>query len=376
VRVAVVLEQCWHRVPGGTARAAVEQARAVEARPGHAGQRVEQVGVAAWHRHPPVAPWSPPVPVRHLPMPRRLLYEAWQRWQRPGVERATGPVDAIHATGYTIPPRTRPLVVTMHDVAWRRDPRHFTVRGVRFFESALRRTRDTADLVLCPSRATMRDCVTAGIEQDRLRHVPWGIAGEVASAGAVADVRSRHGLGKPYILFVGTLEPRKNLQRLVEAVRRLPRDDVELLVVGPVGWGDALDRDELGKVADRVRLLGFVPDRDLAPLYRGAAVMCYPALWEGYGLPVAEALAQGAPVVTSAGTATEELVTGGAGLAVDPRDTDAIAGALARVLDEPEEADRLRRAARERADELTWAETARRTVDAFVSVVAAREVGR
>jgi glycosyltransferase involved in cell wall biosynthesis len=168
------------------------------------------------------------------------------------------------------------------------------------------------------------------------------------------------------VLFVGTLEPRKNLPRLLEAMTRLPHDDVVLAVAGPVGWGDALGHsDAVSKLGDRLRLLGFVDPDDLAPLNKGAAAVCYPSLWEGYGLPVAEALAQGAPVVTSTGTATEELVAGGAGVAVDPYDIDAIAGALAKVLDDFDYAEQLRHAALERAAERTWATTASQTIAAY-----------
>lgn len=383
MHVAVVMEQCWHRVPGGTARAALEQVRAVVAYQ----DDVQQVGVSARHREPPAEPWRPVVPVRRLPLPRRLLYEAWHRLNAPWprVERAAGPVDVIHATGYAIPPRSRPLVVTLHDLAWLRDPSHFTRHGVRFFDAALRRTRDTADLVLCPSKATLEDCVDAGIERSRLRQVPWGMDAEVASDDAVAHARARYDLPDRYILFVGTLEPRKNLLRLLEAVRRLPPDDdVALAVAGPVGWGDvrSLLDDHVkqsplasGTDGSRVRLLGFVPPSELAPLNRGAAVVCYPSLWEGYGLPVAEALAQGTPVVTSRGTATEELVEGGAGLAVDPRDTDGIAEALAAVLSDGDLAARLSSAARERARERTWATTAHLTVEAYQTVSGRERAG-
>jgi glycosyltransferase involved in cell wall biosynthesis len=243
----------------------------------------------------------------------------------------------------------------------------FTANGVQFLEGALSRTRDDADLVLCPSNATLDDCVDAGIEPARLRCIPWGMAVDrVASDEEVERVRTRHGLTGRYVLFVGTLEPRKNLPRLLDAMSRLPHEDVVLAVAGPVGWGDALGQsDAVRKLGDRLRLLGFVDPDDLGPLNKGAAVVCYPSLWEGYGLPVAEGLAQGAPVVTSSGTATEELVTGGAGIAVDPYDVDAIAGAVARVLDDFDHAEQLRQAALERAAERTWAATASQTIAAY-----------
>jgi glycosyltransferase involved in cell wall biosynthesis len=372
VRVAVVVEQCWHRVPGGTAGAVVDQVAAVAAT-----GRVEQVGVAARHGHAPPEAWRPAIPIRHLPLPRAVLYRTWHRWRRPAVERATGPVDVIHATGYAIPPGTRPLVVTMHDLAWRRDPSMFTANGVRFFETGLRCVAADADLILCPSQATLDDCATAGIERERLRHVPWGMdrgtaAAEITEA-EVARVRRAHGLDGRYVLSVGTLEPRKNLPRLLDAFARLTTNgdgrhaDVTLAVVGPTGWGESL-AEPVARLGDQVRLVGFVPRGDLAPLYRGAAVMCYPSLWEGYGLPVAEALAAGAPVVTSAGTATEELVAGGVGIVIDPHDPDAIAGALAAVLDDDDLADRLRRAGRKRAAETTWATTAELTIAAYEEV--------
>jgi glycosyltransferase involved in cell wall biosynthesis len=362
MRAAVVIEQCWHRVPGGTAAAVLDQVEAVAAT-----GRVDQVGVAARHREPPGEAWRPAIPVRHLPLPRLALYRTWHRLRWPAVERATGAVDVVHATGYAIPPRTAPLVVTMHDVAWRRDPSMFTRNGVRFFEAGLRCVIDDADLVLCPSRATIDDCAAAGIGRDRLRHVPWGMTAADVTGDEVAQARARYGLSGRYVLSVGTLEPRKNLPRLLEAFARLPQRDITLAVVGPDGWGDSL-AEPAARLGDRLRLTGFVPRSQLAALYGGASVVCYPSLWEGYGLPVAEAMGAGAPVVTSAGTATEELVVGGAGLAVDPLDVDAIAGALASVLDDDQLAARLRTAGRERAAATTWQATAEATIAAYDEV--------
>ena len=363
MRVAVVIEQCWHRVPGGTASAVLDQIDAVAA-----SGAVDQVGVAARHGGPAPEAWRPSIPVRHLRLPRQALYRTWHRLRWPPVQQATGPVDVVHATGYAIPPRSAPLVVTMHDLAWRRDPSMFTRNGVRFFEAGLRCVLDDADLVLVPSRATLEDCVTAGIARARLRHVPWGMTTAEVTADQIDEVRRRYGVTGRYVLSVCTLEPRKNQRRLIEAFARLPHRDVTLVVVGPEGWADA-PSPEVASLGDRLLFTGFVPRGELAPLYGGASVFCYPSLWEGYGLPVAEAMGAGAPVVTSIGTATEELVADGAGLAVDPVDVDAIAGALAAVLDDDDLADRLRAAGRERAAATTWAATAAATVAAYQEVL-------
>ncbi|MBI2710380.1 MAG: glycosyltransferase family 4 protein [Actinobacteria bacterium] len=360
----MTLEQCWHRVPGGTAGAAVELAAALLAR-----EDVDPVGVAAAHRRPPASGAAMPrgLAVRQLPLPRPALYEAWHRARRPAVQRATGPVDVVHATGYAMPPRRgAPVVWSVHDLAWRREPSSFTARGRRFFEAALACAARDADLVLCSSEATRADAQAAGLAPGRLRVVPLGVRARPVTEADVADVRRRHALARPYVLAVGTIEPRKNHRTLIEAMVRLDRRDVDLVLAGPAGWGPSL-ASAAGRLGDRARLLGFVRDADLAALYRGAEVVAYPSTWEGFGLPVLEAMAQGAPVVTSKGTSTEE-VAGGAAVLVDPLDADALAAAVTRVLDDPALAERLRAAGRARAAELTWERCAERTVAAYREV--------
>ncbi len=356
MRVAVTLEQCWHRVPGGSARATLDAIAAVAQRGG-----VEQVGVSAWHRQPPPLPWRPPIPVRALPLPRLALYDSWQRWRLPRVERATGPVDVVHATAHVAPASTAPLVATVHDLHFLHDPTHFTARGVRVFTRFLAIVRDEAAIVVCPSEATRQDCQTAGIDDARLRITPWATAVEAVGASEVARVRAVYGLEDPFVLFAGTVEPRKNLARLTEAHRRLGDSRVTLVVVGPDGWGEDLP-------STGVRRLGFVPRADLHALYAAAAVVAYPSLCEGFGLPVLEAMAQGAVVVTSANTATAE-VAGNAALLVDPLDCDAIAGALRRALDDPALCDQLRDAAVARAATFTWDRTADALVSAYRAAV-------
>jgi glycosyltransferase involved in cell wall biosynthesis len=357
LRVAVTLEQCWHRVPGGVARAALGSVEALRAQPG-----IVQVGVSAWHRHGPPVDLTPAVPVRALPLPRRALYEAWHGLRRPAVERATGAVDVIHATGLAVPPATAPLVVTVHDLAWERWPEFFTRHGVRFFRRSLELTRRDATFVVCPSETTAVDAVDAGLDPARVRIVPWGVEQAQASPDDVAQVRRAYGLGRPYVLWVGTIEPRKNLRAVVESVAALGRPDLDLVLVGPAGWRESVP-DAPASLG--VRALGFVPDDDLRALYAGAEAFCYPSLLEGFGLPVLEAMVQGTPVVTSRATATEEVL-GGGGLAVDPRRSSAVAEALEAVLAQPEP---FAVAARRQASRYTWDRTAERLAAVYREAV-------
>ena len=359
-RVAITLEQCWHRVPGGTAVAALETARALAAR------GIDLVGVSARHSGPPPEPWAPPVETRALPLPRPLLYESWHRIRRPKVDAVVGRVDVIHATTAAIPPRSAPLVATIHDLAWAHHPEHFTRRGLSFFARGLELVKDESDVVLCSSLATVRDCEAHGLDRDRLRHVPLGVRAEPASTEARADVRARYGLDRDYIMWTGTVEPRKNLRGLIAAFRSLGRDDLDLVLVGPRGWNEDLDA-LVAPVARRVKPLGFVPAADLGALYAGAVAFCYPSLLEGFGFPVLEAMAQSTPVVTSRGTSTEEIGADAA-LLVDPRDPEAIAAALADLLDDEALARKLSDAGLERASHYTWERTAELTERAYEEV--------
>jgi len=371
VRVAITLEQCWHRVPGGTAAAALGCVDAL----GRLTAPPEMVGISAWHRNPPEEPFAPSIEMAQLRLPRAGLYWGWHKLRWPSVQRAAGRVDAIHATGMAVPPRTAPLAVTVNDLAFLRHPDHFTPRGMRFFVQSLELTRKDADIVVCPSQHTADDCSRAGIPAERLRVVPYWTDDDMVPTQVAEEVRQKFGLAERFVLWVGTAEPRKNLAGLLEAWRVLGRTAEELVLVGPAGWKSNLDNDlaasksnlggALASSEQPVRRLGFVSETDKRALMRAASVVCYPSLTEGFGLPVLEAMVQGAPVVTSASGATAE-VAGSAGVLVDPTQPTQIADALAGLLDDPDAAARAGKQGRERAlAEFTWERTAGGLVDVY-----------
>jgi glycosyltransferase involved in cell wall biosynthesis len=349
LRVAYTLEQCWHDVPGGTAVAALAVASELDRRPD-----VTILGVVGRHRQQPAPPFVPTVEMRRLGWARPWLYETWNRWERPTVESATGPVDVCHSTTAIPAATAAPHVVTIHDVAFVHTPERFSRHGARVMKAGLERCR-SADFVMCPSHTVLSDLVQLGFNPERLRVVPWGVDTVTVGEADVDRVRAAYRLPERFVLFVGTLEPRKNLDRLAAAIGRLD-EPIALVVAGAAGWGDTPATHDID-----CRFLGFVPPADLAPLYAAASVFAYPSLEEGFGLPVLEAMSQGAAVVTSSGTATEE-VAGGAAVLIDPSEVDSIAEGLAVALVDP---DAWATAARERAAAFSWAAAAEATVAVY-----------
>ena len=368
MRVAVTMLQCWHRTPGGTARAAIGQADALRRMEG-----IEVVGVGPWGwrrwGRAPDPRFTPTVPVRHLPAPHQVLYETWHRWRHPSVQLATGPVDLLHATNLTVPPRRPgvPLIVTVHDLFPFQYPDQFTDRGRAMLHRGAEITRAEADLVLCPSEATADDCQAYGIERARLRVVHWGTDLTAAAPTDVAAVRARHGLDGPFALWVGTVEPRKNLAVLLRALADVPPEAGPLVIVGPDGWMVDLDA-LLEPVRGRVRRLGYVPTEDLPALNAAATVSVLPSLAEGFGFTALEAMAQGTPVIVSGGSASEEVV-GPAGVVLPATDASAWAASLTELLTDEERAEQLGGQGRDRAQGFSWSRCGTTTAEAYRDVL-------
>lgn len=291
-----------------------------------------------------------------LGLPRPVLYEAWVRLGRTAGGRLPA-ADLVHAPSVAVPPRGAcPLVVTVHDAAVELFPEAFPPRGRRFHQRGLAAAARRADLVITVSEAAADEIVShSRIPADRLRVVPNGVKPMRVDAPGRDEILSSFGLlGRPYVLWVGSLEPRKGVGTAVAAMARLrrrgTRPEVHTVLVGYAGWlGSGLvaaaDREQLGP---SLHQLGQVSDEELWALYAGATLMLFPSLHEGFGLPVLEAMSQSTPVVASDIPAVRE-VAGGAAVLVAPGDVAAWEEAVDGMLGDEAARSRLVEAGLERA---------------------------
>lgn len=364
-QLLTVVEQFWHRMPGGTATATEMTLAALADLGGY-----QLAGIAARHAPPNLSEqegW------RRLPagstlnyhsLPRPLLYESWLRIGLPTVDRyLTGP-GLVWASSMIAPPTSAPMVVTVHDLDFLHHPEFSTRRGRRFFPLAWERAKERADLLVCPSELVADDCVMAGASAERLMVVPWGVAPPRCGPERAAAIRDDLNLPERFVLWVGPLDPRKNP---IAAARAMGRVDCDLVLVGAGGARPQAEH-AFASLGTRVHRLGRVDDETLSALYQLSSALLYPSIAEGFGLPVLEAMAHGTPVVTSIGTATEE-VAGGAALTVDPGDVDGMADAIQAAVFDRRIAERLSLDGLVRAGQLTWSATAKGYAEAFRAVL-------
>lgn len=370
--VAIHVDQLWFAAPGGIGTYVRHLVPALAR--SDPELRIVPFRARFSDREPP-EPWLAGYRVEELRWSIRALYPAWDLLGRPSLPPSLRAVELVHATNHAaIPPRApgQRLVATVHDLAFLRFPRMFPPTWRALYRLGLRAAVRRADAILTPSRATAEDLVArTRVDPGRVHVTP--LAAVLPEGEREIDhVLQRLRIRAPYVLYVGTLEPRKNLVRLVRAYRRIAGGDLPhaLVLAGPLGWGhEPLLREIALPGPGEIVLTGPLPEEDLDALYRGASAFCYPSLHEGFGLPVVEAMARSVPTVTSRTSSLPE-VAGDAALGVDPRSVSEIAEALRRVLTDTDLAERLAAAGRERAARFSWEETARRTLQVYREVLA------
>lgn len=322
--------------------------------------------VARWSSLAPAATIHGAAPARR---PARL---AWEQARGPALAARLRP-DVWHGPHYTMPLRAGgPSVVTIHDLTFFDHPEWHERSKVVYFRRMIHAAARRATLLVCVSEYTadrLRRLVHPRAEIVVVHH---GVDHHrfVATGDEQADLAAlaAHGIEPPFIAFMSTIEPRKNVPTLVRAFARVAasRPDLRLVLAGADGWGarDARAAITASGVATRVIRPGYLEDATVAALFRRAAVVAYPSLEEGFGLPALEGLACGAPVVTSEGSALAEVVDDAAVL-VAPDDQEALAGAIERLLDEPGLAAHLRAAGPLRAARFTWEACVDQHLDAY-----------
>ncbi|GAA0597473.1 glycosyltransferase family 1 protein [Kutzneria viridogrisea] len=347
--LVVLTEQLLAPVPGGTGRYTRELAAAL-ARTAPPGWTV--TGAVARCADPSAAVIPGVAGPRVLALPRRALALAWQR----GVPLWPGG-DSVHAPTPLSPTtvkRGRGLVVTVHDAVPWTHPETLTPHGARWHRDVISRLTRRAGAIVVPTGAVAAELAEHSPGSAGVHVVGHGVSAAVLEEPAQAgQIARRLDLPPRYVLAVGTLEPRKGIDVLIEAMSLPGAPDLPLLLAGPPGWGE-VDVHRLAAARslspERVRSLGLLTDAELAVVLRGATVLAAPSLAEGFGLPLLEAMAAGVPVVHSDAPALVE-VAGGTGVIARRGDPVALVSALRTVLDDP---GRTIAAARERAAGFTW----------------------
>ena len=293
-------------------------------------------------------------------------------------ELRRNPVDVLHVQ-FTAPPLVPcPVVVSIHDLSFEHLPETFKRRSRMQLRLTVRRSARKAAHILSLSESVREDIIkTYGIAPERVTAIPLAAPNhftQISEEKELQRVRNTYGIRGEYILSVGSIQPRKNLKRLVGAYARLHRERLGvklpiLVLAGKKAWlyGETLSAIEQSGVGDQIVLTDYVSESDLPALYSGALCFAYPSYFEGFGLPPLEAMKCGVPVIAGNRTSLPEVV-GDAGLLVDPFDEMEIAAALARLIDNPDLRGKLRVKGLERAAKFNWHDTARRTLKVYKQV--------
>lgn len=316
----------------------------------------------------PIPGWemvTPPPSLKRLPVPDRWLTVGWYRLHVPlNVERFLGDVDVVHGPDFVIPPTKKPAVVTIHDLSYIVAPKFAHPKLQRYLSEAVPRALRRAARVVAVSQTTANDLTEHyKVPAERISVIPNGVDPRFhkPDPDRVQRVLAQLGVRPPYFLIVGTIEPRKNHQNLLRAFEQVSavHPEASLLIVGRPGWLSDPIIEAIDDASRRlpVRLLSLIDDDLLPALYAACAGLVYPSWYEGFGLPVVEAMASGAPVITSSQGALAE-VAGDAALLAPPDDPEAIAELMCQLLDDTALREHLSARGLERAARFTWTNAA------------------
>ena len=315
------------------------------------------------------------VEFKFLFLPPALLEILWNKLRLFPVDKITGPVDIFHSWDWVQPPISNPetkKISTIHDMVVYLFSSSVHPKILASQKRRLQLVKKEADLVLADSDTTKEDVVKfLEIPADKIRVVYLGVSNSFhpQDEDKVKNTLQKYKIKKPYILSVATQEPRKNIQKLIDVYNKIKenRRDLSLVLVGKYGWGENLTKTT--EEEENIKVTGFIPKEDLINLYSGCRVFAYPSLYEGFGLPILEAMACGAPTITSNNSSMAEIARDAA-ILVDPRSETQITKAVEMVLDlKLEDYQKMVNASLNRARQYSWAKTAKQTLEIYREVV-------
>lgn len=334
-------------------------------------------------------PIKPPIPnslpvashVRHYPAPvdEHWLYRLWYRARLPvPVQTFTGAIDLFHSPDFVLPPVSGriPTILTVHDLSFVHYPETFPAKLVAYLNRVVPWSVGRAGHILADSLSTSRDLQSLwGVAAERITVLYSGVNERFrpVDGATLSSVCHRYELDQPFILAVGTVQPRKNYEMLIRAFQPVAeRHPHSLVIVGGRGWLDEGLPGEIERLGlgDRVKLAGFVDDADLPAVYSAADLLAFPSLYEGFGLPLLEAMACGTPVISSNASSLPEVVTEASAILLSPHDEKAWTTTMLRLLEDEHARDELRMAGLARSAQFSWLATARQLADLYAFLLA------
>lgn len=307
-------------------------------------------------------------------LPPLILELLWNKLHVLPIETFTGKLDVFHTSDWLEPPAKCPKVTTIHDLAIFKYPETFVSKGghniIQNQKRKLEWVKKESDIVIAVSENTKRDIIDIlEIPEGKIKVIyeaPDSTYGIAHSAKEINNVFKKYSIKGKYLLSVGTLEPRKNIKRVIEAYKILLSQfpDISLVICGKMGWGEDVGKWIMGNGKCQIKFTGYVPKEDLACLYQEAECFVYPSLYEGFGLPVLDAMASGCPVVTSNVSSLPEIA-GDAGILVNPNEVEEIAKGIIEAFKNKES---LVKKGLIQAEKFTWAKTARETLKIYQNI--------